>query len=341
MSNILVIRFSALGDVAMLIPVLYSVAKYYPEDKFILLTKAHLIPIFDQRPENVDIYSAETNGRHKGIRGLFNLIKDLSQLKINKIADVHNVLRSGLIRLFFSLQGIKAKNINKGRGEKAALTRQKNKIFRPVKSTIERYKDVFTELGYDFPIDFTTIFHYGERDFNLIKPFTGEKDGYWIGIAPFTKHKGKEYPFSKMEEIIRELNKKTNVKIFLLGSKKEDVFLKCWTEKYDNAISVAGIFPLSTELLLMSYLDIMLTMDSGNMHLASLVNTPVISIWGATHPYAGFYGYKQDPNNAIQIDLSCRPCSVYGNKPCFRKDYACLNEITKEMVLNKIYSIIK
>ena len=84
----------------------------------------------------------------------------------------------------------------------------------------------------------------------------------------------------------------------------------------------------------------MLSMDSANMHLASLTNTPVISIWGATHPYAGFMGWNQPQNNAIQMDMDCRPCSIYGNKKCFRKDYACMNQIDESVIVQKIKDII-
>jgi ADP-heptose:LPS heptosyltransferase len=91
----------------------------------------------------------------------------------------------------------------------------------------------------------------------------------------------------------------------------------------------------------MSHLDLMLSMDSANMHLASLTGVPVISIWGATHPYAGFMGYGQNPDNAIQTSLPCRPCSIYGNKPCMSKDYACLNDIRPETVLEKIQLTIQ
>ena len=78
------------------------------------------------------------------------------------------------------------------------------------------------------------------------------------------------------------------------------------------------------------------------MHFATLSNIPVISIWGSTHIYAGFGALFQPENYAIEIskeELSCRPCSVYGNKPCFRKDYACLNWISPEMVFEKVKTI--
>ena len=90
----------------------------------------------------------------------------------------------------------------------------------------------------------------------------------------------------------------------------------------------------------MSHLDVMVSMDSGNMHLASLTATPVVSIWGATHPFAGFMGWRQNPDNAIGLNLPCRPCSVYGNKPCLRGDYACLKNISPEMVLEKVVKVL-
>jgi ADP-heptose:LPS heptosyltransferase len=101
----------------------------------------------------------------------------------------------------------------------------------------------------------------------------------------------------------------------------------------------AGHLSFCDELRLMNSLDVMLSMDSANMHLASLVDIPVVSVWGATHPYAGFYGYNQNPINAVQVDMPCRPCSVFGNKPCRYGAYDCFNQIKPEMIVEKIMNI--
>ena len=71
-----------------------------------------------------------------------------------------------------------------------------------------------------------------------------------------------------------------------------------------------------------------------------MVGTPVLSIWGATHPFAGFMGWQQKNEYAVQKKLECRPCSVYGNKECKRGDYACLNTINTEDIIEKINFII-
>ncbi len=341
MARVLIIRLSALGDVAMLVPVLYSAAKYYPEDDFLLLTKSPLMPIFEHRPKNVEVIPVYTKGEHSGFKGLLKLIRQLSGKQPDKVIDVHDVLRSQQIRRYFRLTGKKVKSIHKGRKEKRALTRRYDKIFLPLKTSIERYHDVFSDAGYNFPIDFQSVFEYGGKDYSLIDPFVGPKEGTWIGIAPFAKHKGKLYPLEKTEEVLKILSSRPQTRIFLFGGKDEEEHLEAWSRQYINVLSVAGHFSFSSELLLMSYIDVMYTMDSGNMHLASLVGTPVVSVWGATHPYAGFSGYKQDPANAVQINnLTCRPCSVFGDKPCFRKDYACLENITPEQIVRQIEKVL-
>ncbi len=340
MSRTLVLRLSALGDVAMLIPILYSAAKKYQQDEFLLVTKSPLLPIFEHRPENVKIFPVDSKHKYKGFFGLKKLVTDLSKEDIDKVADIHDVLRTKIIRFFQYLKGRKIAVIDKGRWEKRALVRKHNKIFKQLPNSTDRYLDVFNRLGYEFPVVFKSVFEYGDRDFSLISSLTGEKTGKWIGIAPFAKHKGKIYPPEKTREVIDRLATLPDTKIFLFGGKEEQSQLELFIKNHTNVISVVGKFSFSTELLLMSYLDVMLAMDSGNMHLASLVSTPVVSIWGATHPYAGFYAYGQNPGNIIQADLFCRPCSVFGNKPCYRKNYECMSLVTPQRIVDKLLQVL-
>jgi ADP-heptose:LPS heptosyltransferase len=325
MARVLVIRFSALGDAAMTIPVLYSVANRYPEDEFIFLTKKFIAPLFVNKPHNLEIFSVDTNSQYKGARGMLKLFQELKEKGINQVADLHLVLRSIEIDCYFKWKGKKVAVIHKGKGGKRRLTRTANKIRIPLKSSIERYQKVFEDLGYDASLDFTSLF-----------PAKEKKEETRIGIAPFARHPGKIYPVEKMEEVIRRLNEQPDTKIFLFGGKEESSLLDRWAEKYKQVESKAGCLSFPEELLLINNLNVMLSMDSANMHLASLVATPVVSVWGATHPYAGFYGYKQAIENAVQVDLKCRPCSVFGNKPCRYGSYDCLNLIEPEKIVEKI-----
>ena len=338
MARILVIRFSAIGDVAMTAPVIYSMAQQYPEHEITVLSRSFLKPIFSELPSNVHFLGVDLKSEYEGFSGLNKLYKMLEEHKFDYVADFHNVLRSKYLGLRFRLGGVPVATMDKYRPGKRKLVRRKNKVFERQKSTFQRYTDVLEKLGFPILANFDSIYGDQNGDFSQIKEVVGDKNEYWLGIAPFAKHKGKIYPIERMEQVVAHLSKDDRIKIFLFGGgAKEQAIFDEWVAKYPSLLSMIGRFDMEKELILMSYLDLMVSMDSANMHLASLVNTPVLSIWGATHPYAGFLGWKQLPTNTIQVeDLSCRPCSVYGDKECYRGHYACFARIEPQTIINRI-----
>lgn len=341
-SHIVIIRFSAIGDVAIAAPLVLHYAVNNPQVKFTVVSTPFLAPLF-KGVDNISFIGADFKGKHRGFKGLLRLFREIKRGKPTHIADLHGVLRSFVLDALFKLTLIPVKIIDKGRSAKHALVRRDNKIMRELPSSISRYERVLNSCG------------LAELNFSLQKgrlrsvPLTSTESGSAIkssskriiGIAPFAKHKGKMWPDTKMEEVIAALSDDTNNKILLFGGgKREILILKSWEQKYSGVESVAGKLSLSEELELIAGLDVMICMDSANMHFASYAGTPVISIWGATHPFAGFYGFGQSLDNAIQLDLECRPCSVFGNKPCFRGDYACLNNIETSLVIEKIQNFL-
>ncbi len=343
MKHILVIRLSALGDVAMTIPVIYSVARTYPHITFTVLTQAVASKLFIQAPENVSVVVADVKGRHAGISGLWRLFRELRRLHIDAVVDLHDVLRSKWLRFWFSVSGTKCVVIDKGRAEKRRLTSRTHKRFRPLKSSIVRYEEVFTRLGLTFVPRFTSLYGDEKGATTLFSEIVSDKaeNEIWIGVAPFAKHKGKIYPVSQMERVVARLAEKKNCRIFLFGGGDDEVqVFNCWKSRYPNIISMGGKHGFEKELALISHLDVMITMDSANMHLASLVGVRVVSVWGATHPYAGFLGWNQSPSDALGVELSCRPCSVFGNKPCFRGDYACMNQLPPEAIVQRVEQVL-
>lgn len=337
--RILVIRLSALGDVAMTVPVIDSVARRYPQLEITVLSKPFMSPLFGQMPANVRFQGVDVD-RYKGAGGLFRLFRELKKERYDAVADLHDVLRSKLLRTLFALCGTKTTHIDKGRKEKKELTRARNKKLVPLTSSFKRYADVFRQLGFPIEAAFRSIYGEGKGEAGLFRAVTGLPDGkHWIGIAPFAAHAGKILPESTLTKLIEEAASHKDRKIFLFGGGKDEAEkLERWSKPYDNVVSLAGKLKLSGELSLMSHLEVMVCMDSANMHLASLTGTPVVSVWGATHPFAGFMGWGQSLDNAVQTDLPCRPCSIFGNKPCLRGDYACLTEISAQDIAKKIES---
>ncbi len=338
MKRLLIIRFSAIGDVAMTIPVIYACAVDNPQLSITILSREFLRPLFSRMPSNVEFKGVDLKKEYHGIGGLNKLYNELKKEGYDAVADFHDVLRSQYLRLRFLLNGTLVKHIQKGRSGKGRLTREHHKIKEPQKSSFQRYAEVLEHLGIQSSSHFTSLFPKGKGDLSSVVGITGEKEtDKWVGIAPFAAHKGKIYPFERLKEVIKLLEKEPSVHIFMFGAgAQERAILEQCEQEFSHVTSLAGKLKMDTELIVMSHLNVMLSMDSANMHLASLVNTPVVSIWGATHPYAGFMGWDQKEEDAIQIDLPCRPCSIYGNKPCMRNDYACLNNIAPERIVAQL-----
>ena len=340
-----------MGDVAMLVPVVASLAKCYPNLRITVLSQPFASSFFDGLAPNVGFMAANVKKDYKGVHGLNALYRRLIAKHFTAVADMHDVLRTKYLRMRFNMDRYKVAHINKHHKEKRQLTKKENKKLVQLPTSFDNYAEVLNKLGYPItyqfdsifskPIDDKNISSYNEK-FEEVKKIVGDKEEPWIGIAPFAAHKGKIYPLDKMEEVISIINSKYNkVRIYLFGGGKEKEVLDNWVNKYPCCVNASKLLNgLSQELILMSYLDAMVSMDSANMHLASMVGTPVVSIWGATHPYAGFMGWNQKEEYCIQKPLDCRPCSIYGNKDCYRGDYACLNNISAEDVINKIIQFI-
>ena len=345
--HILVIRFSALGDIAMVVPVVYSLAMQYPDVRITVLSRPYARPLFEDLAPNVSFMEADLKGEYHGVRGLNSLYRRLVAKQFTHVADLHSVLRSGYLRLRFNMGRFRVEHIEKHRRQRRNLVAKSSKKVRePLPTSFQNYFDVFSRLG--FPIDqpsFISIFPPEGGSLNLLPAAIGPKRSWeqWIGIAPFAAHQGKIYPLEKMERVITLLTQRyPKARLFLFGrGHQEDLVFPRWQQQFPQCTHVGNLLEtMHQELILMSHLDVMLSMDSANMHMASLTATPVVSVWGATHPYAGFLGWNQQEDNAVGLDLDCRPCSIFGQKPCKRGDYACLNGIAPETIVDRLTQVI-
>ena len=281
--HILIIRLSAMGDVAMTVPVIRALVNQHPNCKITVLSKPFLKPLFEGI-SNVSFYEAD-------------------------------VVRSKILRKFFAMTPVLIAKIDKGRAAKKALTRSENKIFKQLKTSHQRYVDVLSKLDFKVTISNPKPIDRKPLSENIIIKF-GHKENKWIGVAPFAAFKGKVYPLNLMEEVIEELSSK-GITIFLFGGGHHEIeILKRIESKYKNCINVAGEITFTQELELISHLDLMISMDSGNAHLAAMQQIKTITIWGVTHPFAGFSPFNQPSDYCILPDLEKYPkipCSIYGN----------------------------
>ena len=331
-----------MGDVAMTIPVLLALTQQYPLLKITVLTKEFFRPMFLQL-DNVTVYAADVKGKHKGSLGLWKLYRELRSLDLDAVGDLHNVLRSNILKHYFRFGGVRFHQINKGRQDKKALISLKNKVFKPLRTTCERYADVFSEMGFDIDLAMITLLKK-EKLSDKVLALIGRSMRKWIGIAPFAAHEGKTYPLDLMEKAVGDLNASGNYQILLFGGgKTEQERLHRLEEQYESCVNIAGKLAFQEELALISNLDLMISMDSANGHLAAMYGIQVITLWGVTHPYAGFYPFGQDVDNALLADrekFPLIPTSVYGNKmPSGYKK--AIETISPKDVVEKVWEILE
>lgn len=330
MQKLLVIRFSALGDIAMTVPVVASLCKQYPELQVTMLTSKVGAKIYQAvlaDVQNLSVKGVDVKKDYHGIGGLNRLYHELKAEGFDAVADLHDVLRTKWLNLRFALNRTPKAKIDKGRSDKKALIAHKNN--EQLKTSIERYREVFDSLGIPVQLDFEP------------KPLPSDitlAGGINIGIAPFAQHLGKIYPKEQMLQVMKGLlAAREDLHIYLFGGPDEQAELDEWMRTdCERITNTAGRQFLGDDLRMMSKLDCIISMDSANMHLASLVGCRAVSIWGATDVKAGFYGYRQKPEDIVSLPLECRPCSIYGNKPCKFGDWRCMTGITPQMVIDKV-----
>lgn len=339
--NVLVMRLSVLGNVAMTIPVLYPVCKANPDTRFIMLTKKWPASMFHDRPANLKVVDFDVKENHRGLFGLLKLAAQLYKLyDIDAVADLHNVSGTWIIDAYLRARGAKIARLDREKPKRKALVTHKTKD--PVTPIHERYRWVFRELGFETPDNFTHLYEGREMPQSSIVP-QKEPGQRWIAISPFSSHRQKAYPLELMEQVIERLSNQENYWIFLMGGgKSEKIALRPIARKYKHVISMAEVkHRFIDEYALLAKCDLMLTMESANMHLASLVDLQAMTVWGPTSPACGYLGYNQVVEDDIQLDMDCRPCSITGDKPCKYGDFRCLKNIKPEDIANQVIKAVE
>lgn len=330
-----------MGDVAMTVPVLRALIQQHPEVKLTVVSRPFFKPFFDGIT-NGHFFAVDVQKRHKGFFGLLQLFSDLKKLDIDAVVDLHNVLRSKVIRSLFALSGKKVVFTDKGRAEKKALTRLTNKVFKPVKPMVERHVETFQKLGFSIDLQQPNFPEKAVLSDEILK-ITENKNQNWVGIAPFAQYEGKVYPLDLMQKVIDELAKNNSIKIFLFGGGNEEIKqLNQLQNNHLNVVVIAGKLKFKQELDLISNLELMLSMDSGNAHIAAMFGVKVITLWGATHPFAGFSPFNQPLENCITADrekFPLLPTSIYGNKKVEGYKEA-MRTIEPEKVVFRIQSLL-
>ena len=205
--HVAIFRFSALGDVAMTVPVVYEVCRACPDVRFTFYTKKAVASLFLYPPANLSVFPVDTHGRYRGLRGLWRLFREARGQGVDVVADLHNVLRTRILGLFFMMAGARRAVLDKGRSAKRRLTaRKKPSPLHPLPTSFDRYRKVFSRLGFETPDTFVSVFDNDRLPLPLPAGIEPRRPGeHWVGVAPFAKHEGKIYPLDRSEERVARL----------------------------------------------------------------------------------------------------------------------------------------
>ena len=349
MARYLIIRLSAMGDVAMLIPLLYAVARANEQHEFILLTQPFFTELLLDAPDNVEGMAIDIRrGEERSFLGLLRYARRLRHEHFDAVLDLHDVLRTKVLRSILRLTGVPTQHLIKPReGRRRLVADSATKDLTPLPPMWSLYQQVFRSAGLSVPeaIPPVAIHPSLRATFERLHPeLTQPTSGRLrLGIAPFASTRAKTYDPALMQEALRLIEESERFEIFLFGSRgKEQAQIEQWATNRPHVHSVAGKLDLSDELILIASMDAMISMDSANMHLASMVGTRVFSVWCCTHPAAGFLGIGQRLEDCLQPeDAPRRPCSIFGdNKHCHTgPDFACSRALRPERILEAVLTL--
>lgn len=323
MKKVLVIRFSSIGDIVLTTPVIRNLKTNGYEVHYI--TKKQFKTVVENNP-NIDTLHLIDN-KHT----LSSAINELKKEQFDLIIDLHNNFRSFKVKLALKTKSYSFDKLNL---KKLLLVRTGINLM-PNKHIVDRYLDTLKPLKFD--LDNKGLDYYIPQkdnvDLNTILPedFNKKYVSYVIGGT----YQGKRMPAHKIVEVINN----SEAKFVLLGGKEDvknsDYIIK--NTNKNNAISLCGKINLNESASVIKQSNVVITNDTGLMHIASAFYKKIISLWGCTSPVLGMNPYKSHPES-IEIEplnLNRRPCSKLGNK-CKYPDWKCVHQIPENEIIKNI-----
>lgn len=326
-ARILFIRFSAMGDVAMCLPVIKAFQNKHPSHRISILTKEVFCPLFSEL-SNVQLIGLQKE------EGTFSLLQRILKLQsFDLVMDLHSSLRSRIICSTLALKGAKTHKIDKRKSAKKKFLKTTNSLLKPITSQVQAYVNVIQHFGFDL----------STKDLSTIKKEKKSTNKIYIGVAPFAAHSSKTYPEDLMRALIERLcTTNPNIEVILFGAPgNQQQLLKEWCGNSIQLKTNSGMC-LKNELNVMSQLDLMISMDSANGHMAVNYNVPVITIWGSTHPFSGYQPLFQPLQNSFLPDYQMYPklpSSIFGEREIRGYEDA-MRSINQESIILRIKEIL-
>jgi ADP-heptose:LPS heptosyltransferase len=334
--KILILRFSSIGDIVLTTPIIRTLKTQLEDAEIHFATKFVNQSILQENPYIDKLHLLQDNENE--------LIQQLKSENFDCIVDLHNNLRTLIIRLKL---GVKSYKFDKLNFKKWIYTNFKIDLL-PNTHIIDRYYDAVSNLGIK-PDSLGLDYFIPEKDIvqNSWLPKT-HQNGY-VSVVVGATYETKRLPLKRLIELCGRINKP----IILLGG-KDDEFIandveRFFGEQKNNALSekdiirklgkqtiifnACGKFNLNQSASLIKNASVVFSHDTGLMHIAAAFKKHIYSIWGNTSPKFGMYPYRTTFVVFENNKLKCRPCSKIGYQKCPKKHFKCMNELVFDFYL--------
>lgn len=327
--SILIIRMSSLGDIILTSPLIRSLRKAYPDARLDYVVKNEFYPLICHNPhlDNIFVYDKRENN----LKAIKTKIKSV---KYDLILDIHKKFRS-----HYLVFGSKAKEIR--RFKKHIFERQLLVWFGVSKFTevIPQYKKYFHGL-HDLNVSYdgvgTEIFITEEiinRSKDILKSAGIQPNDKCLAICPGAKYWNKRWLPERFAELAGKIKTELNHKLIFLGGPNEmGLNQKILSVGHLDGINLAGKTNLLESAAILEYCDLAITNDSGLMHMAQAVKTPVVAIFGPTTKELGYFPLPESSKVVEDKSVECRPCTHHGMNHCPKKHFNCMKNITVDTV---------
>jgi lipopolysaccharide heptosyltransferase II len=336
-NKILIIRFSSIGDIVLSTALLRVARARFPNAQIDFLTKREYADLVRSNPNINHVYEFNSAG---GFAGLRELKKKLRTEQYDLVVDIHNSLRSRYVR-----NGIAPKvvTINKHLWARFLLVKFKWNVYRHIISVADRYVESLKEYGVVNDGKGLELFIPDETRSNVTNVIAKYKLNEYevvVGLCPAARHETKRWPQERFVELGIQLAQTNNAKILLLGGKEDAMLCRMIAEKINaetgnsSAEDVSGKFSLLETAAVMEHCDVVVSNDTGLMHIVAAMKRKLVAIFGSTVKELGFFPVGTKSVVLERNDLSCRPCSHIGRASCPKKHFRCMKDISVEVVVH-------
>jgi len=329
LKKILIIRFSSIGDIVLTSPVLRCIKNQYPDAKLHFVTKVQYKGLLEYNPYIDKIHTLERN--------ISKLIQQLWAENFDFIIDLHNNIRSHRICIALLKRVGRVYKLNFA---KWIIVNTKTDLL-PTLHVVDRYIEAASHINLKNDNKGLDFFLPPSMNLNQLNIPSVFKENNYIAWVLGGKHNTKIFPAEKIINICSKLN----FPIILLGDSNDQTNGELIAQAASIVYNFAGKLSLFESAMVVKNASVVVTNDTGLMHIAAAFQKKIVSLWGSTVKAFGMYPYMPQAKFDYRIievaNLSCRPCSKIGFKVCPKKHFKCMNEINENEVLEAILNFAK